>query len=1032
EIMGFSAAGEQVVVDRPGAVTAASRNVAWQQIVSQSSQLVTFIDLCGHEKYLKTTIFGLVGLCPDYAMVIVNANAGFQKMSREHLGIALALKIPFIFVVTKIDIAPTNVYEENLEMLSRIVKSKAVGKIPLKLQREEDLGPAAEGLESDRVCPIFCISSVTGEGLPLLKSFMQRSIPHAPQMVTRSPRTPYASPGAQLARAVPLCLAAACTAVALDPARGHGAGAAALDVALVQVGLAAEGQQRGHQRQQRSSAGAADRSWSRHRPSAEAAAVAQPSAAAQPSAVAQPATAAAAQPAAGADAQGVGAQGGQEKAAAAVAAEERQRQLQEMVGILAAKSELRSVWAMPREQLAQRGAHRGRGLLTADEQILRLGGGQLLQQQDLAEQQHRNLHRLVEEEQRAVEAEDPSEQPVVISDVESDSSAEGDSEPVETAAADGAGTASATEEEDQEQPEADQQQATEEQAAVEQPPASPAQAAAAPPPPVHTPPAAPAQPEGVPRVAAAPAASVDGTSEASAARQGGASQEGSVMRAAAWRALAEELLAQGRPQRARADTAGGEAEQTGAVTPGELEAGLTADGSGWADVCEDDLGCSLNGECREGRCVCDAAWSGSANCSVLALLPAKRRAGYGAINSSTSSWGAGVVYDPVGKRFVMIAEEMDMGCGLQTWNLNSRCIVADSPTVDGEYAFRGVVVDAWAHSCAPARDPVSGIWVVSHLGAGDSSRLPRNQTMASRCSASSASACTAGPGQREHCALRQNSRGSMECSVRGCTGGCSGGTTPALGEPRAVVPCSGGGNAFNESVTAGSPYGPWQASRRLHFGLHGGTDPWFLPNGTLLSITSSGLALGAAHGVRREGPRANRPSILRAESLAEAREGGWVRLPWRSVLAGSGHEFSSDESAWPQVHWEDHHIFTDRRGNYHILAHARSGPLPACSAASAAASPACGARIGHAFSRNAEDWHVSPVAAATAESTFEDGETVRWRARERPRVVQDGRGHLVALVTGVGDPHCGGANAGVAGCDHTFTLVERVRAGPAA
>lgn len=174
EIMGFSAAGEQVVVDRPGAVTAASRNVAWQQIVSQSSQLVTFIDLCGHEKYLKTTIFGLVGLCPDYAMVIVNANAGFQKMSREHLGIALALKIPFIFVVTKIDIAPTNVYEENLAMLSKIVKSKAVGKIPLQLQREEELGPAAEGLEADRVCPIFCISSVTGEGLPLLKSFIQR------------------------------------------------------------------------------------------------------------------------------------------------------------------------------------------------------------------------------------------------------------------------------------------------------------------------------------------------------------------------------------------------------------------------------------------------------------------------------------------------------------------------------------------------------------------------------------------------------------------------------------------------------------------------------------------------------------------------------------------------------------------------------------------------------------------------------------------------------------------------------------------
>merc|ERR1719305_987725 len=119
EIMGFKDSGQQVIVDRLGASTAASRNVMWQQIVQQSRQLVTFHDLCGHEKYLKTTIFGLVGLCPDYAMIVVNANAGFQRMSREHLGIALSLGIPFFFVVTKVDIAPPNVFEENIRQLQR-------------------------------------------------------------------------------------------------------------------------------------------------------------------------------------------------------------------------------------------------------------------------------------------------------------------------------------------------------------------------------------------------------------------------------------------------------------------------------------------------------------------------------------------------------------------------------------------------------------------------------------------------------------------------------------------------------------------------------------------------------------------------------------------------------------------------------------------------------------------------------------------------------------------------------------------------
>ncbi|CAK0893369.1 unnamed protein product [Prorocentrum cordatum] len=330
---------------------------------------------------------------------------------------------------------------------------------------------------------------------------------------------------------------------------------------------------------------------------------------------------------------------------------------------------------------------------------------------------------------------------------------------------------------------------------------------------------------------------------------------------------AEQTDAAGAGQEEEEDGAGdGEAEQADAVLSDE-EADGSADGGDQAGACEDDLGCSLNGECRGGRCVCDAAWSGSANCSVLALLPARRGAGYGAVNSSTSSWGAGVVYDPIGKKFVMI-EEMDMGCGLQTWNLNSRCVVADSPTVDGAYTFRGVVVDAWAHSCAPARDdPVSGIWVVSHLGAGDANRLHQNATMASRCSASSAGECTAGPGHKEHCTLRQGSAGTLECSVRGCTGGCSAGTTPALGEPRPVVPCSGGDRAFNESVTAGSPYGPWQTSRRLHSGLHGGTAV-----GVQALLRSVGRARQLSS--RRAGPR--RTDIESSLSSLQGRMGSRV------------------------------------------------------------------------------------------------------------------------------------------------------------
>lgn len=79
--------------------------------------------MCGHEKYLKTTMFGLVGLLPDYSMIIVGANMGVSRMTKEHLGISLALKVPIFIVITKIDIAPENVYEETKTTLIKILKS---------------------------------------------------------------------------------------------------------------------------------------------------------------------------------------------------------------------------------------------------------------------------------------------------------------------------------------------------------------------------------------------------------------------------------------------------------------------------------------------------------------------------------------------------------------------------------------------------------------------------------------------------------------------------------------------------------------------------------------------------------------------------------------------------------------------------------------------------------------------------------------------------------------------------------------------
>ena len=106
--------------------------------MAKSAKIVSLVDLCGHEKYLKTTINGLTGLSPyyfilfsDFGCVVVGANMGLQKMTREHIGLCLFLKIPFFMILTKVDLAPQNKYEETLTEIKKILKNKLLNKFPI-------------------------------------------------------------------------------------------------------------------------------------------------------------------------------------------------------------------------------------------------------------------------------------------------------------------------------------------------------------------------------------------------------------------------------------------------------------------------------------------------------------------------------------------------------------------------------------------------------------------------------------------------------------------------------------------------------------------------------------------------------------------------------------------------------------------------------------------------------------------------------------------------------------------------------------
>ncbi|XP_041093723.1 GTP-binding protein 1-like [Polyodon spathula] len=144
----------------------------WTKICERSAKVITFIDLAGHEKYLKTTVFGMTGHLPDFCMLMVGSNAGIVGMTKEHLGLALALNVPVFVVVTKIDMCPANILQETLKLLHRLLKSPGCRKIPVLVQNTDDVIVTASNFSSERMCPIFQISNVTGENMDLLKMFL--------------------------------------------------------------------------------------------------------------------------------------------------------------------------------------------------------------------------------------------------------------------------------------------------------------------------------------------------------------------------------------------------------------------------------------------------------------------------------------------------------------------------------------------------------------------------------------------------------------------------------------------------------------------------------------------------------------------------------------------------------------------------------------------------------------------------------------------------------------------------------------------
>ncbi|KAI9330293.1 P-loop containing nucleoside triphosphate hydrolase protein, partial [Obelidium mucronatum] len=166
QIIGFDARGDLVNYGTTNISTL-------EQICEASAKIVSFLDMCGHPKYQKTTLSGLTGHSPDYACLIIGANAGgVSEVPREHLGIAVALMVPVFIVITKVDVASAPQLTRTVNSLLRLLKSPGICRVPMVIQNEDDLVVAVSSLVNSRVIPIFLTSSVTGENMNLLEKFL--------------------------------------------------------------------------------------------------------------------------------------------------------------------------------------------------------------------------------------------------------------------------------------------------------------------------------------------------------------------------------------------------------------------------------------------------------------------------------------------------------------------------------------------------------------------------------------------------------------------------------------------------------------------------------------------------------------------------------------------------------------------------------------------------------------------------------------------------------------------------------------------
>ena len=163
-VYGFDERGVPIRMDNP------DRKSDRAGVVREAERLVSFVDTVGHEPWLRTTIRGLVGQKLDYGLLVVAADDGPTKTTREHLGILLATELPTVVAVTKADMVSDERVTEVQREVERLLRD--ADRTPLSVERH-GVEAAIEEI-NEQVVPVLSTSAVTMDGLPVLDELFER------------------------------------------------------------------------------------------------------------------------------------------------------------------------------------------------------------------------------------------------------------------------------------------------------------------------------------------------------------------------------------------------------------------------------------------------------------------------------------------------------------------------------------------------------------------------------------------------------------------------------------------------------------------------------------------------------------------------------------------------------------------------------------------------------------------------------------------------------------------------------------------